>query len=278
MLNLKRIKIFLIVILIAFSTVVGLNLFVNAKSANFIVYDSLRYTKKPNIGMSAIWVTGGGFWKNSNLEEPDETACRKTAREAAAKNIPFVIDIEHWPTDIRRHSKAEVQQSMNKIIQIVQWMKDERPKLKIGLYSIVPMRDYAAALFGDAVKLAKWQDANAFLAPLAKELDFIAPSLYTTRTDRVGWVKYAIASISEARKYRKPVIPFVWPRYHEFIKLPLKHTFIPSDYWLRQLQTVRKYADGVILWDWSGFTVPNTGILDTSQPWWITTKKFVEQL
>jgi hypothetical protein len=56
--------------------------------------------------------------------------------------------------------------------------------------------------------------------------------LYTFYADRQGWVAYAIAQISEARRKAKgkPVYAFIWPQYHESNQL-LGGQFLDADYW-----------------------------------------------
>lgn len=245
------------------------------RNPNFTVYDSLIYSgAKPNIGLKAITVTGNGYWAGNDRTKPNEAACRALARQVAARSNYFVINIEHWSLDVRQATPATVQANMQKIIQIVTWMKSERPNLKIGMYAFPPLREYWAVIQNKPGPLADWRRANDFLRPMAAKFDFISPSLYTFYEDQAGWQKYAQANIAEAKRFGKPVIPFLWPRYHNS-NAQLKYRFIPGDYWLKQLTTVQSAgANGVILWDWGAFTGPMTN-LDTRQAWWIKTTEFM---
>jgi hypothetical protein len=94
--------------------------------------------------------------------------------------------------------------------------------------------------------------------------------LYTFYEDRDGWVKYAVAQISEARRYggNKPVYVFLWPQYHE-----PPNAYLPTDFWRLELETAKQYADGVVIW---GGSLHETW--DNSAPWWIETKKFIDTL
>lgn len=245
-----------------------------ARSPNFTVYDALIYSDKPEIGMTPILVTGRGYSKQEG-GEPDEESCRQLAREAAQKYSKFVINIERWNLDTRRASKAEVQTNVEKILQVIRWMKSERPKLQIGFYGAPPHRDYWTPVRNNVGGIVDWQKANDDLKPIADAVDFIAPSLYTFYDDVDGWVKYAKANIAEAQRFGKPVLPFLWARYHVSNRQS-KLKFLPGDYWKTQLQTVRESgAQGVILWDWFGFTGSSARSLDTNQDWWKETMKFI---
>lgn len=247
-----------------------------ARAPNFRVYDSLFYPNKPQIGMTPIMVTGRGYWKGTDYSKPDEAACRKLAREVTAQKFSwFVVDIENWETDIRKVPKEEVRETIEKMRLVVRWMKSERPGLKVGVYGLPPIRDYWTPVQGKSDAIAAWKAANEFFKPLAQDVDFIAPSLYTFYNDVNGWKTYALANIAEAKRFGKPVLPFLWARYHPSNRLS-KLQFISGDYWRTQLETVRNSGvEGVILWDWSGFSDPPQAI-DTNADWWKETTAFVK--
>src|SRR5690606_4651448 len=145
---------------------------------------------------------------------PDEQRVRRMANRVADAGQMAVLNIEHWPVDIRSNSPAVVAETIGKFQQIIEWAKDERPDLVIGSYGEVPIRDYWAptdyfsALEGvaelDALGIGRyewhkghqggwwrnrliqtqpkyeaWQQANEFLRPLAESVDVLFPSLYT---------------------------------------------------------------------------------------------------
>jgi hypothetical protein len=88
-------------------------------------------------------------------------------------------------------------------------------------------------------------------------VDALFPSIYTFYTDRQGWVTYAIAQITEAKRKAKgkPVYAFLWPQYHES-NLLLGLRPLDSDYWELQLNTVAQHADGVVIWGGWGANGP----------------------
>jgi Hyaluronidase. len=122
---------------------------------------------------------------------------------------------------------------------------------------------------------------NDRIISLAQTVDVFYPSLYTFYTDKAGWVEYATAQISEARRLAngKPVFAFLWPQYHNSNRL-LKCQFLPADYWQLQLETVSKLADGVVIW--GGWDVCNSKgkalQWNDNAKWWQVTKAFIKKL
>ncbi|MDO9084545.1 MAG: hypothetical protein Q7U56_14825, partial [Humidesulfovibrio sp.] len=102
-------------------------------------------------------------------------------------------------------------------------------------------------------------------------VDIIFPSLYTFYDDPAGWKKYAIATIQEAKRYGKPVYPFLWYQYHDSNKL-LGGKPIPAAIWRMQLETCLKYADGVVIW--GGYKE----LWSEEAAWWQETKTFMNAL
>jgi hypothetical protein len=108
-------------------------------------------------------------------------------------------------------------------------------------------------------------------------VDAIYPSLYTFYPDQDGWLKYALANISEARRYGKPVYVFLWPQYHESDPA-VAWRFIPADYWRLELETAKQYADGIVIWggwQYSGKRLNWLLEWDDTAPWWIETQDFM---
>jgi hypothetical protein len=241
-------------------------------STPFTVYDSLMYGEKPDVGMAPILVASNGFWKGDDDSKPDETACRQFARESCKKYSKIVIDIDRWAFDTRCVSKQDAQAGIDKILQIVRWMKNEQPKLQIGFYGFPVHSDDSPSACGD-IKIKTWKSANDFLSAIADVVDFISPSLETFYPDVRDWVANANATILEAKRFGKPVLPFLWNRYQVS-----NLQFRSRDYWRTQLQTVRESGvEGVVLWDWFGFSDRANPALDQTQAWWRETAEFIRQ-
>lgn len=264
-------------------------------SLPFPLFDAMLFERRlgaPDVGMSRIYVTDREFWDgqypNFKTDEPSERRCRAFARRIAPRKCPVVIDIEHWPTDVRHATEAEVRTSLQKLIAVLDWMRDERPELKLGLYGILPSRDYwtpvsylQAKALGAATPPARlaqlearyneWVRSNDLVRGiLADKIDFVCPSIYTFYDDQAGWELYARANIAEAKKAGKPVYPFLWMEYHEEGPIP-GGGFIPGDFWRRQLDLCHQTADGAIIWGgWKRRW-------DEKAPWWVETKAFLQQ-
>jgi hypothetical protein len=196
----------------------------------------------------------------------DEATARRIARESQAAGRMLVVNIEAWPADTRVYGEALVSQAIERYSEVLDWIRDETPDLKIGLYGIFPLRDYVGASFSavydsqwgspagtsqfSAVsnRLAQWHNANDRLGELASKVDVIYPSLYAFYNNPSEWVGFATNMIAEARRYGKPVVPFLMGYYHEAAQpSSLRGQDIDPVFWQSQLDTVRRLADGVIL-------------------------------
>jgi hypothetical protein len=255
----------------------------------FRVFDSMLFTEKPNLGklgFESILTTDreffAGTYPNYDTTKGDEAATRRLARRLALEKRPLVIDIEHWPVDVRGTGEEVVEANIKKLTQIVDWVRAERPDVKVGFYGLPPLSDYWTPV-GHLTAIEKgarnekaeadfqaWQAANQRLKGLAEKVDFVCPSLYTFYDDPDGWKKYARANIEEARKYAKPVYPFLWMEYHDS-NAKLKGQVLPADYWKMELETCRELADGVVIWGgfqrrWNPLTA-----------WWKVTVQFMAE-
>jgi hypothetical protein len=247
--------------------------------APFLVFDGTLYRNKPDLSNYGIRpsniIYASQLWdqNESRNEAPQKDTVRRLAAEATKLNANVIIDIEHWPV---KGTNQEVAKSIAKYVQVVEWFRFYEPRLSLGYYGVPPIRDYHRAIQDQStVSYAEWQRENIRLDPLAMRVDAIYPSLYTFYLDRDEWKKYAIAQLREAKRYGKPVYAFLWPQYHESNRL-LGGRYIAADYWQVQLDTVRQYADGVVIWGgWGG---DGPAEWDDSAPWWLVTKAFMKRL
>lgn len=244
----------------------------------FNTYDATLFSNKPDTtqyGLKGIILAYSQIFANGNYSTPNEAATRAFARSVANLGKPVVFDIENWPVDIRTATTAQVNASITKLTQIVDWMHSEAPNVKVGFYGIMPLRDYWTPVlyasysasnptYAQQVWLPKyqaWQAANDKLKPLAAKVDFIVPSLYTFYDDQSAWETYAAANIAEARRYGKPVSPFLMMYYHDS-NATLGSQPLPTDAWQQEIDLTRANSDGVVIWGgWQVQWDPNAG-------WW----------
>jgi hypothetical protein len=270
-------------------------------AGGMVIYDSLvSYKDKPDtrsLGLRPIYVADREFWRGGDTSdqadqsEPDETSCRRLGAKVGAMHCPLVIDIEHWPGDIRSAAPAEVNKTIEKFTKIIRWCRagagagagaGANGKLKIGCYGTPPIEDYWTVIRNDPAKLKAWHEANLVWMGFARQVDFIFPSLYTFygpdyldgKGDyKADWVRFARANIAEARQYGKPVVGFLWPRYHSS-NARFKEQFIGPEYFRLEMQTCRNEGIDVVLWDWSGFDHFKPFDWNASRTWWSAASEF----
>lgn len=225
----------------------------NQRAFNFYAtIHSNRDVNKLNYGFDAVFpiVYAGSLWpRGADLNEPDQTYITESLQKRYGSDPPerLVIDIEHWPVSIMVSPSIRAE-SIVKYIAVLEAAHHALPETKLGLYSVLPIREYWAPLTGTPDQISAWNAANRQLAILADHVDFVAPSLYTFYRSRSGWKRYAIANIEAARIYGKPVYPFLWPRYHVSNNF-YPETLIEQDFFDLQLKLVYELADGVIVWN-----------------------------
>ena len=246
----------------------------------FAVFDATGFTQKPDLGQYGLKpitvVYPNLMWEGNKVPDttslPDSSRINAFARLASQSTSVLVIDIEHWPLT---GDPGTVAESVKKYQTVIKWFKASAPSLKVGFYGVVPIPDYWDSLQEkDSPQSAAWRKENDSLASIAQLVDVLFPSVYTFYEDRNGWSKSAIAQIQEARRYvgGKPVYVFLWPQYHDSNK-KLANTFLPGDYWRMELETARKYADGVVIWCCS-----NRQAWDDKAPWWLETQGFLKEI
>jgi len=234
-----------------------------------MILDATLYNNKPD---SATWgakrikvAYAHELFKGqpNRIEEPYEENLQQLADNNNGDLI--CLDIEHWDIDSSRIEDSEYEINADKLGSVADRLHSINPGLRLGYYSLLPIRSYWAVF--DLTQKRKWETANArhkygrnalgrFEAEgLADKIDVTFPSLYTFYTNQQGWLKYAKANIKQARRYQKQVYPFIWPDYHGS-NSTLGNSYIGDEYFKMQLETCLEYADGVVIWggwkkDWS---------------------------
>jgi hypothetical protein len=221
-----------------------------------------------------IMVDGWNVWPRDNIVgairtgEPSEVNTRWLANWAVTLTDTLVVDVEQWQMDIRYASEAVVNQNIARFQNIIRWLREEQPNLKIGIYSLFPVSDlystiqynefreaaadpstgawHRAVLPAASTQFAKLQNSDAYLAGLADSVDYIFPAIYTSSTSLDMWRHYAEGTIFNARRYGKPVIPFLMPTYHQASNM--NRAVVSPEMWQMQLDLMPQIADGAIIW------------------------------
>ena len=250
--------------------------------STFQVFDATLYVDKPDLtphGIKPINLIYGQFlYEDGKIAKtlPSQKKIKQFAEEASKKNQWVILELEQWPL---KGDDEVVANSVQNIIQVIQWFRDSQPELQIGLYGVLPVFDYWRALKGpDSKAYKEWQRDNDRMRPILKYVDMLFPDLYTHYADRKGWVQCAAENIREARRYGKPVYAFVWPQYHSGSNRILGHTYLSADYWRLQFETLRALSDGVVIW--GGWDSDNMRFAQWNENacWWIATKEFLRKL
>ncbi|WP_222184157.1 hypothetical protein [Geminicoccus harenae] len=247
------------------------------RKPNFTVYRGFRYHGMPslaNCGLSTdIRILYhdelfGGASKNvpnvSHLKN-------KIVPDLLRRNVTYVmIDIEHW------NAVTE----MDKLITVVRTLKEGvraagNTRMQFGYYMLVPERNYLAPTMRGSRpdRWDAWMATNEQMRRLAAEVDVIFPSLYTPYENRQDWLTYARANIAEARKYNKPVIPVLWPQYHDTTP-GIGTTYLPIKFWEIQMKEVYNISDSVVIWGSVAFQAKGWDNWDKTREWWPYTRKF----
>ena len=250
--------------------------------SSFVVFDGTGYREGPDLtqfGLEPIHlIYPSRLWQEPTEELegttslPLYTLVRKQAEVARQENDEIaVIDIEHWPV---KGEPATVSRSVALYLNVLKSFQESTPDVKYGYYRIPPVPDYWNAIQDpSSSRYQEWEERNRRLDELADQVDVFFPSLYTFYQDRERWVRYAIANIEQTRKYNgdKPVYVFLWPQYHTYNE-DIGGQFIDPEFWKIQLQTARKYADGIVIW------TPSSLEWDDDAEWWKVTKAFMSEL
>jgi Hyaluronidase len=248
-----------------------------APQAKFVVFDGTLYQGKPSssqLGMKPITVLyQASMWPGKSGDPqsvPNADVVRALALKASQSGGIAVVDIEQWQVT---GDPATVAQSIDKYQETLQIFQQAAPSLQVGYYSVAPIRDYWSPIDGtQSSNYLAWQQQNNTVAPVAQQANALFPSAYTFYTDQDGWQKYAIAQVAEARRIApgKPVYLFLWPQYDNG-KGAQGGDYLSDDYWKMELETARKYADGVVIW--GGWTQT----WDSNASWWLETQQFMTE-
>jgi hypothetical protein len=220
---------------------------------------------------------------NPWLLVPDERKARIGAVGARQAGASVFLDIEALPLDRRTHSAADIDRSIRVIARSVGWVRAQDPNTRLYFYGGFPVgenyigpqiahiararpgmpgyeywRNYAPTA---EAHHKQWRDANAYLGrprepgvegstPVLAELfDGCCPSLYLYNLPELTDPKVAIPgfvreTVNEARRYGKPVYPFVWYAFAD------ANALLPLPLWTTLMREVLTHADGAVLWDW----------------------------
>lgn len=225
------------------------------------------------------------LWEDGeDREEPNLELIRERAALIADGSI-VCVDIEEWELRVPIVSLEESEAAIDRLILCLRAVRETNPTLRIGLYRLVPERNWKVPLYHYWKDRAdrpsefrndeywqrredRWDANNERVERLAEHVDVVFPSLYSFTDDPDQWELYARMNIEAARRYGKPVYPFIWPRYHAGALNGVGGTSVSYDMWSRQLQVLHYIADGTVVWS-SG-----NDVFRSDDPWWQATQDY----
>jgi hypothetical protein len=201
-------------------------------------------------------VGGKHLW--TNLSTTKELMPNKFGRllKSEGGRVPddyqIILDIEHWP-DVERMST------------VLQLFKEFYPNRPASHYGFIPKREYWRSLDSASQAYKNWELENTALSEVAEHADSLHPSLYTFYPNRIPWIKYAAANIAQAKRFNKPVLPFLSFTYHDS-NTELGGSEIDYSFFKTQLEVCLALADGVIIWGgWKQTFNPSAGWVQAVQ-------------
>jgi hypothetical protein len=219
-------------------------------------------------GMQSVVEVQGSY--NSSLSQAANQAALNTQVDAAVKtaeaeNADIVFDYESgFPLDVRTSNVAAVQTSVTTIANAMSeahadLTRDGRTDLEVSFYGF----GLGGGDTDNANQLAQWQNAMSYLAPIAAQCDFLAPSIYVTSTDPAVFLQGAIPLLQELQSYGKPVYPYIWPNFFEqTATVDPVDSPLPQAYWQLVMDATSSYSDGAVIWR------PASEVWNPAEAWW----------
>ncbi|MGB7848825.1 MAG: hypothetical protein WBL63_24650 [Candidatus Acidiferrum sp.] len=229
---------------------------------DFPIYDSMFYKGKPDTKPDGLIASNilyeKKIWPNRQNAGtlPNQEEFKALVRATIPDPGPLVIDIESLPL---RGTPEAARHNTEILSKLADWAHEAAPGKVVG--------------YNGTNTLSNVPPPNqAFAKELASHVDAFFPSLYTFDDNREGWEKRAQAAQAEARALdtKKPIYFFLWPQYHQGTARALR--YLNSDYWKFELETARRYSNGIVLWGPSGY------FWDAKSGWWAATQEFAKSL
>ena len=247
-------------------------------SNGFKVFDATLYTEKESLHEYSVAdlkvIYEAEIFENKNtLQMPSDEKIRSLALKYKGHEW-IVFDIERWDS-----GKESIIKNVRMYSDFLRKFKAYSPDVKVGYYGVLPIRDYwRSSGKKGVVSYNQWVDENAKLKELGNLVDGVFPSIYTFYHDMEGWTEYAKGQIVVARQLAgdKPVLPFIWPDYHESNKI-FSHRYIGDKYWLHQISTLDNYADGIVIWGGWEYGKGKPQKWRENMNWWRVLKEYINK-
>lgn len=229
---------------------------------SFPIYDNMFYKGKPDTAkdgfIAANILYEDKIWRNKRQlgALPNRETFQALVQAEASNPGPLVIDIESMSL---RASPESAHHNMETLAKLADWAHQAAPGKVIGYYG--------------TNTLSNVPSVNQTVArELADHVDVFFTPIYTFDDNRASWEKRAQAAQAEAHELdpKKPVYFYLWPQYHVGSGKALR--YVDAEYWKFQLETARRYSNGIVLWG------PSKYVWDDKTGWWAATEQFAASL
>lgn len=135
----------------------------------------------------------------------------------------------------KKVSDKEYEKALNEYIQVVEFVKKNRPNLKVGVFEL-PFRIF------DMSQLRK--NSSKLLDPILSKVDVIFPSFYIPHKSEQKAKKFLDTNLKMVFDYadrlNKPVIPFIWYMLFSNEKED-RYEMIPKNVMYEYIQSLEQY-------------------------------------
>lgn len=241
----------------------------SSQKKEFKIFNALLFKDTPNLteyGFSQInliyedGVISTNYYNNKGDFDWRYIDSKKVLKESdkskLEKNIPTVLDVEYWGSRLYQSSTKKRAEDI-----FVQLLNEYRENDSTSLVSVFHY--------------------GVFSERILKASNVVYPCFYTHSEDRKEWlnmVNYHLSRLKKMNTNNVPVYVFIWPQYNP---VPSRHnlgyTFLDSDFWRFQLETLYELCDGVVIWSHYRDEKNKQIYFDENMPWFKETLKFIEK-
>jgi hypothetical protein len=216
------------------------------------------------------------------------TFLEKFAKTLPASAVPYALDLETWNFGYIDESSASINSKLAKYITVIDTLRTSRPDLKFGYFGLLPQLSILTPYFKDdnvtymPSIIAGMDTRYEATKELANHVDVLFPELYTywPESNSIAYTSRVSTGISiYGIKYKKPIIPFIWPAYSTGVSDIPGGQYLSNTYWALEFSTLwqNSNVNGIAIWGGKDYTQPSypTQTWDENLYWWQYVKQYI---